>query len=43
MSNPEEDKLLNDPEYQQLLVEGMVQGITDYVYRYAESEEFIGE
>ena len=31
MSNPEEDKLLNDPDYQQKLVQGMVQGIADYL------------
>ena len=33
MSNPEEDKLLNDPDYQQLLVNGMVRGIADYMGR----------
>ena len=27
MSNPEEDVKLNDPDYQQKLVEGMVDGI----------------
>ena len=43
MSNPEEDRLLNDPEYQQKLVEGMVQGIEDYVYRNADSDEEAGE
>ena len=31
MSNPEEDVLLNTPEYQALLVEGMVRGIMDYL------------
>lgn len=31
MSNPEEDELLNDPDYQQKLVDGMVQGIADYL------------
>ena len=31
MSNPEEDLLLADPDYQQKLVSGMVQGIIDYV------------
>ena len=31
MSNPEEDELLNDPDYQQKLVQGMVQGIADYL------------
>ena len=31
MSNPEEDILLNDPDYQQKLVEGMVLGIIDYL------------
>ena len=31
MSNPEEDVLLNDPDYQQKLVEGMVRGIVDYI------------
>ena len=31
MSNPEEDVLLNDPEYQQKLVQGMVEGIADYM------------
>jgi len=43
MSNPEEDKLLNDPDYQLLLVQGMVQGIEDYVNRNSVSEEYIGE
>lgn len=33
MSNPEEDGLLNSPEYQRKLVEGMVQGIADYLNR----------
>lgn len=33
MSNPEEDVLLNDPEYQAKLVEGMVEGIADYMGR----------
>ncbi len=33
MSNPDEDRLLNDPEYQQKLVDGMVQGIADYMGR----------
>ena len=33
MSNANEDKKLNDPEYQQLLVEGIVQGIRDYFGR----------
>ena len=33
MSNPDEDRLLNDPEYQQKLVNGMVQGIADYMGR----------
>ena len=33
MSNPEEDELLNDPDYQQLLVNGMVRGIADYMGR----------
>ena len=31
MSNPEEDVLLNDPDYQQKLVDGMVQGIIDCI------------
>lgn len=31
MSNPEEDVKLNDPAYQQKLVEGMVNGICDWV------------
>ena len=31
MSNPEEDVKLNDPAYQQLLAEGMVEGICDYM------------
>ena len=43
MSNPEEDKLLNDPDYQLLLVQGMVQGIEDYVNSNSVSEEYIGE
>ncbi len=29
MSNPREDELLNTPEYQQLLAQGMVEGICD--------------
>ncbi len=33
MSNSEEDVKLNDPDYQALLVEGMVQGICDYFDR----------
>ena len=33
MSNPEEDVLLNDPEYQAKLVEGMVEGICAYMER----------
>ena len=33
MSNPEEDELLSDPEYQNLLVQGMIQGIADYFER----------
>lgn len=33
MSNPEEDVKLNDPAYQQLLVEGMVEGICQYLGR----------
>ena len=33
MSNPEEDERLNDPEYQQKLAEGMVEGICDYFGR----------
>lgn len=33
MSNPEEDVKLNDPEYQQLLVTGMVEGICAFVGR----------
>lgn len=33
MSNPEEDVKLNDPEYQKLLVQGMVDGICAYFER----------
>ena len=33
MSNPEEDERLNDPDYQQKLAEGMVEGICDYFER----------
>ena len=33
MSNPEEDRLLNDPAYQAKLVKGMVRGIADYMGR----------
>lgn len=33
MSNPDEDERLNDPEYQQRLAEGMVEGIADYFGR----------
>lgn len=33
MSNPDEDEKLSDPEYQALLVEGMVEGICDYFGR----------
>lgn len=31
MSNPEEDVLLNSPDYQQKLIAGMAQGIADYL------------
>ena len=31
MSNPEEDELLCDPDYQALLVDGMVEGICGYI------------
>lgn len=31
MTNPEEDEKLNDPAYQQLLVEGMVNGVVAYL------------
>ena len=31
MSNPEEDRLLNDPDYQQKLVTGMVNGVIEYI------------
>ena len=33
MSNPEEDEKLNDPDYQKLLVQGMVEGICAYFER----------
>ena len=33
MTNPNEDELLNDPAYQQLLAEGMTQGIIEYFQR----------
>ena len=33
MSNPEEDEKLNDPDYQNLLVQGMVEGIARYFQR----------
>ena len=33
MSNPEEDVKLNTPEYQALLIQGMVKGICDYLGR----------
>ena len=33
MSNPEEDEKLNDPAYQDLLVQGMVEGIARYFQR----------
>ena len=33
MTNEEEDHKLNDPAYQQLLVQGMVEGICDYMGR----------
>ena len=33
MTNPEEDLKLNDPDYQQKLAEGMVEGICDYFNR----------
>lgn len=36
MSNPDEDKKLCTPEYQQLLIEGMINGIADYFDRDAE-------
>jgi len=31
MSNPDEDLLLADPDYQKKLVDGMVQGVIDYI------------
>jgi N-acetylmuramoyl-L-alanine amidase len=31
MSNPDEDRLLNDPAYQQKLVTGMVNGVIEYI------------
>ena len=43
MSNPEEDKLLNDPDYQQLMVQGIVQGIADYMGREISFEDLTGE
>jgi len=33
MSNPDEDLLLVDPDYQALLIEGMVEGVCDYFDR----------
>ena len=33
MSNPDEDEKLNDPDYQSLLVEGMVEGLCAYFER----------
>lgn len=33
LTNPGEDRLLNDPEYQQKLAEGMTEGICDYFGR----------
>jgi len=33
MSNPEEDELLNDPEYQRKLADGMARGIAEYMGR----------
>ncbi len=33
MTNPDEDEKLNDPEYQQLLAQGMVEGIARYFER----------
>lgn len=33
LTNPDEDVRLNDPDYQQLLAEGMVEGICDYFGR----------
>ena len=33
MSNPEEDEKLNDPDYQALLVQGMVEGVCAYFER----------
>lgn len=43
MSNPEEDKLLNDPNYQQLMVRGIAQGIADYMGREISFEDLTGE
>ena len=31
MSNPQEDELLNTPEYQRKLIAGMIRGIADYL------------
>ena len=31
MSNPDEDEKLSDPDYQQKLVTGMVEGICDWL------------
>jgi len=33
MSNPQEDRLLNDPDYQAKLVRGMIEGIAEYMGR----------
>ena len=33
LTNPEEDRKLNDPEYQQMLAAGMLEGICEYFSR----------
>ena len=45
MSNPTEDQRLNDPDYQMLLVDGMVEGIADYFGRTDETitDSSVGE
>ena len=39
MSNPEEDQLLNDPEYLEMLITGMVEGVISYAMEVQRQQE----